>query len=81
MFITEVLIVALRGILANKLRTMLTLLGIVVGVGSVITLLAYSEGTKKQLLKRFETMGANRMGVFLGSFHGSQSLPLPAGKY
>lgn len=79
MFITEVLIVALRGVLANKLRTLLTLLGIVVGVGSVITLLAYSEGTKKQLLKRFETMGANRMGVFLGGHHG-EGLPLPAGE-
>lgn len=79
MFITEVLIVALRGVLANKLRTLLTVLGIVVGVGSVITLLAYSEGTKKDLLKRFEAWGANRMGVFLGG-HWGEGLPLPAGE-
>lgn len=80
MFITEVLIVALRGVLANKLRTLLTVLGIVVGVGSVITLLAYSEGTKKDLLKRFESWGANRMGVFFGGGWGGEALPLPAGE-
>jgi putative ABC transport system permease protein len=78
MFINEVILVALRGVLANKLRTFLTILGIVVGVGSVITLLAYSEGTKKELLKRFEAWGANRMGVSLGQRH--DGLPLPEGE-
>jgi len=78
MFVFEVLIVALRSIMANRLRTLLTVLGIMVGVGSVIVLLAYSEGTKRELLKRFEAWGAKRLGV--GFWQRHDSLPLPQGE-
>jgi putative ABC transport system permease protein len=52
---------ALEGLLANKTRALLTLLGIVVGVGSVILLLAYSGGVEKNLMERFEGWGATRL--------------------
>lgn len=52
---------ALAGLLANKTRALLTLLGIVVGVGSVILLLAYSGGVEKSLMERFEGWGATRL--------------------
>ncbi|MEZ5337002.1 MAG: ABC transporter permease [bacterium] len=49
---------ALRGIRANLLRSLLTTLGIAVGVGCVVTLIAYSAGNTQQLLERFDSFGA-----------------------
>jgi putative ABC transport system permease protein len=74
MLVLETLLVAWRGMMANKIRTMLTMFGIMVGVGSVIVLIAFSEGQKKEVLKRFEALGANRMGVNLNRWSGP---PLP----
>jgi len=74
MFILQVIVVAVRGMMANKLRTLLTMLGIVVGVGSVIVLIAFSEGQKRELLKRFESMGAKQMGAFLRTW-GENAAP------
>lgn len=63
--VTEILSVAIRGIFANKLRSALTMLGIMVGIGSVIVLIAFSEGQKHEILERFSQWGAGRMGVWL----------------
>ncbi|MCH7472716.1 ABC transporter permease [bacterium] len=78
MLILETLLVAFRGIIANKLRTMLTMLGVIVGVGSVIVLIAYSEGTKRELLERFEAWGANRMWVRISHWGGGGRLRAPS---
>jgi putative ABC transport system permease protein len=75
MFVAEILSVALRGIFANKLRSALTMLGIMVGIGSVIVLIAFSEGQKKEILKRFDQMGAGRMGVFLKKWGDGMTAP------
>lgn len=53
--------IAWQAILTNKLRTTLTLLGIVVGVGAVVLLIAYSAGQRAVLLERFDRYGATRM--------------------
>jgi putative ABC transport system permease protein len=65
MLFFETIRVAYRGMMANKVRSLLTMFGIMVGVGSVIVLIAFSEGQKHDILKRFESLGANRMGVQL----------------
>ncbi|MCB1216917.1 ABC transporter permease [bacterium] len=75
MLFWEIIVVAIRGIVANKLRTGLTMLGIIVGVGSVIVLLAYSAGTREDMLKDFERWGANRMGCWLDRW--SSGVPIP----
>ncbi len=75
MLFWEIIVVALRGLFANKLRTGLTMLGIVVGVGSVIVLLAYSAGTREDMLKDFERWGANRMGCWMDRW--SSGVPIP----
>ncbi len=75
MFVLQTVRVAWRGMWANQLRTLLTMLGIVVGVGSVIVLIAFSEGQKQELLKRFESWGANRMGVWLDRWSGQHVIP------
>jgi len=74
MLILEILMVAWRGIVNNKLQTILTMLGIVVGVGTVILLVAYSKGTERMLLENFEKWGSNRMGGYL-NFRRARNVP------
>lgn len=50
---------ALRALRANLFRTVLTLLGIVIGVASVIAMLAIGDGAKQQVLDRISAMGTN----------------------
>ena len=54
---------AFQSMLGNKMRTFLTMLGIVIGVASVITLLSIVSGSTKQLLSQFSDIGANQISV------------------
>jgi macrolide transport system ATP-binding/permease protein len=54
---------ALRALRHNMLRSFLTLLGIVIGVASVITMLAIGDGAKKQVVDAVSAMGANLLNV------------------
>ncbi|GGC70982.1 MacB family efflux pump subunit [Marinobacter halophilus] len=54
---------ALRSLRSNLFRTALTLLGIVIGVASVITMLAIGEGAKKDVVDRISTMGSDLLLV------------------
>ncbi|WP_438274191.1 MacB family efflux pump subunit [Nitrobacter sp.] len=55
-----------RALASNPFRTALTLLGIVIGVASVIALLAIGEGAKEKVLAQLSIYGANRMYVIPG---------------
>ncbi len=55
--------IALRSLRANVFRTVLTLLGIVIGVGSVIAMLAVGDGAKESVLERISAMGTNLLLV------------------
>ena len=55
---------ALAAITANKLRSSLTTLGVMIGVASVIAMIGIAEGTKKQSLERLEALGSNLIVVF-----------------
>ena len=55
----ESLNMALRALRANFFRTMLTLLGIVIGVGSVVAMLAMGEGAKQRVVDQISSMGTN----------------------
>lgn len=54
---------ALRSLMGNVFRTVLTLLGIVIGVASVITMLAIGDGAKKEVVERISAMGSNLLLV------------------
>ncbi|MGV3618103.1 MAG: ABC transporter permease [Fimbriimonas sp.] len=54
---------ALRAITANKLRSFLTMLGVVIGVGSVIAMIGIGEGTKKKSIEQIQIMGTNMLVV------------------
>jgi putative ABC transport system permease protein len=54
---------AIRVILANKIRTLLTALGIIFGVAAVITMLAIGKGAEKEILSQLELVGVNNIVV------------------
>jgi putative ABC transport system permease protein len=58
---------ALKSLIANKLRSFLAMLGIIIGVGAVITMLAIGTGAQKDVLSRIQTMGTNRLSVRPGA--------------
>jgi putative ABC transport system permease protein len=60
--------IALRGIIANKLRSALTTLGIAIGVGSVIVLVAVGSGSAAATRSNLEQLGSNTLTVRAGGF-------------
>lgn len=54
---------AVRSIATNKLRSVLTMLGVVIGVGSVIAMIGIGEGTRRKSLEALSVMGANMITV------------------
>jgi putative ABC transport system permease protein len=58
---------ALRALMANKLRSALTMLGIVIGVGSVVALLSVGTGAQASITSRITNIGANLITVYSGS--------------
>ena len=64
MFGGESIRIALQGMLANRLRSALTMLGILIGVGSVILLVAVGNGSSKAVQKQIESLGTNTLVIF-----------------
>ncbi|MGA3119334.1 MAG: ABC transporter permease [Polyangiaceae bacterium] len=67
MFLWQTLRVALRAIFRNKLRSFLTTLGIIIGVGAVIAMMAIGAGAKSQVEQAFAAMGTNLLIILPGS--------------
>jgi len=65
---------AWKSILANKLRTVLTMLGIVIGVASVITLVAIGNGTKQQVEEQMSSLGTNLLSISISGRGAVSSL-------
>ncbi len=63
----ESLRVSLRALAANKLRSALTMLGIVIGVAAVITLMAAGQGVQVYVTERFQGIGTNLLFVIPGT--------------
>ncbi|HSY20828.1 MAG TPA: ABC transporter permease [Polyangiaceae bacterium] len=63
--------VAVRAILRNKLRAFLTTLGIVIGVGAVIAMMAIGAGAKQRVEEAFAAMGTNVLIILPGSTNAS----------
>lgn len=58
---------ALRSLRANLFRTILTLLGIIIGVASVVAMLAIGDGAKQEVLNRISAMGTNLLLIRPGA--------------
>ncbi len=63
---TNLLKIALRALANNKLRAFLTMLGIIIGVASVITMLAIGQGSKKSIQAQIAEMGSNMIMIHPG---------------
>ena len=63
MSLGDLLRTSLRGVSANKLRAALTMLGIIIGVASVIAMLALGNGARAAVESRFRSLGANQVQI------------------
>jgi putative ABC transport system permease protein len=67
MMLWESLGIALRSLRANKVRSFLTMLGIIIGVASVITMVAVGAGAQTQVAEQIRSLGANVLQVVPGT--------------
>jgi putative ABC transport system permease protein len=67
MNIFDTIPIALRALAANKMRSMLTMLGIIIGVGAVISLMAAGQGAQKGITDRIQGLGSNLLFIRPGS--------------
>ncbi len=65
--IKENLRLAVYSLISNKLRSFLTILGIIIGVFSVVLLISIGEGAKNQTLQIIENLGSNTLIIFPSS--------------
>jgi putative ABC transport system permease protein len=63
MLIGEIIRVALGAIAANKMRSFLTMLGIIIGIAAVITMVSLGEGAQRDVQQRLQAMGTNVLTV------------------
>ena len=70
MHISNLFKIALRAIAANKLRSFLTMLGIIIGVASVIAMIAIGQGSKQSIQKNISEMGSNMIMIRPGQDRG-----------
>jgi putative ABC transport system permease protein len=59
--------IALRALMVNKMRSALTMLGIIIGVGAVIAMIAVGSGAKQRIAEQIASMGSNMLIVLSGS--------------
>ena len=63
MFDKETLAISFDALLSHKLRTLLTMLGVIFGVGAVIAMLSIGEGAKQEALEQISILGINNIIV------------------
>src|SRR2546428_7251856 len=66
MSILEAVRVALQGLASNKLRSLLTMLGIIIGVGSVISMMALRQGANEAAQATLRSIGTNVLSRMTG---------------
>src|SRR4249920_2765121 len=64
---TRLLGIATQSIRKNPLRTLLTMLGIIIGVGAVIVMVAIGQGAKSQIQQRIDNLGTNMIVITPGA--------------
>ena len=63
MNLNNLISIALRALVNNKMRGFLTMLGIIIGVSSVIIMLAIGEGSKNTITNEISSMGSNMIMI------------------
>lgn len=70
MFSLRIVQMAIRGLRQNLLRSLLATLGVVIGVGAVVSAVSILEGAQMDILDRFESMGSDQLMIFNGKREG-----------
>jgi putative ABC transport system permease protein len=65
MHIGDLVSVSLRGLTSNKMRSALTMLGVIIGVASVIALVSIGEGARRDVIENFESIGTNILRCYV----------------
>ncbi|MBW3517184.1 MacB family efflux pump subunit [Shewanella sp. NKUCC01_JLK] len=69
---TEAFKMALLAMMTHRLRTFLTMLGIIIGIASVVSVVALGEGSQQEILKSISSMGTNTIDIRPGSGFGDR---------
>ncbi|WP_334189204.1 MacB family efflux pump subunit [Noviherbaspirillum sp.] len=64
--------IAMRSMLSHRLRTFLTMLGIIIGIASVVLVVALGEGARQRILDDLSTLGANAIDILPGKSQGDE---------
>jgi putative ABC transport system permease protein len=75
----EILAIAWEGVSRNKLRSLLTMLGVIIGVAAVIIMIAVSAGTEATIADRIETLGTNLLFISTSFSQGGPGARQPGG--
>ena len=70
---TEAFNMALLAMNAHRMRTFLTMLGIIIGIASVVSVVALGNGSQQQILKNISSLGTNTITVYQGRGFGDNS--------
>ncbi|WP_019222906.1 MacB family efflux pump subunit [Bartonella rattaustraliani] len=62
----EAFVMALLAMNAHRLRTFLTMLGVIIGIGAIIAMVALGNGTREKILENFKSLGSNTLTIFPG---------------
>ena len=65
MLLYENIILAINGLLANKMRALLTMLGIIIGIGSVIAIMTVGDSLTLSMSENMQELGANNINVIV----------------
>ncbi|WP_101776442.1 MacB family efflux pump subunit [Pasteurella oralis] len=65
---TESFMMAFNTMLSHKVRTFLTMLGIIIGIVAVVSVIALGEGTKNKVLSEFNSLGTNTIDIYPGKW-------------
>jgi len=70
--LSEAFTMALRAMAGHRLRTLLTMLGIIIGIASVVSMVALGAGSTQRVLKDISAMGTNTIDIFPGKNFGDR---------
>lgn len=68
----EALNMSIKAIIAHKLRSLLTMLGIIIGITSVVCVVALGNGSQQKVLQNINSLGTNTMDIFNGTGFGDR---------
>ena len=70
MNITQAVKMAAKSIAANKGRSALTMLGIIIGLAAVIILVSYAQGQNLAMERYYESIGTNKINIYATTWQG-----------